>query len=433
MPKKFDVIVVGAGPAGSTAALVLARSGLSVALFERGEYEGAKNMFGGVFYHNGLLDNLFPNFLKEAPLERYVTRQTVTFLTPDASLSLDFKDANFAQPPYNGFTLLRAKFDRWYAQKAVEAGAFLIPETVVDDLLWDNNRVTGIKARRDEGEVYSDVVIAADGANSLLAKKAGLRKDFSSNQLSVAVKELLTLPSKTIEERFNLKRNEGVASLFIGSFTEGVPGGGFLYTNKASISLGLVAGLKILQEKKISVAELLESFKKHPYIRELIKDAVLKEYSGHMIPEAGLSMVPKLYGDGILLAGDAAALLSSTGITLEGMNFAIASGLAAAETVKEAKSKGDYSRKSLAHYKTLLEKSFVLQDLKHFQRAPHFLAIPRLYKLYPEIACGVVERIFKVDGKPRKKFLSLGGEVIKGKVSLWQLVKDGIKAGRAML
>lgn len=433
MPKKFDVIVVGAGPAGSTAALVLARSGLSVALFERGEYEGAKNMFGGVFYHNGLLDSLFPDFLKEAPLERYVTRQTVTLLTPDASLSLDFKDANFAQPPYNGFTLLRAKFDRWYAQKAVEAGAFLIPETVVDDLLWDNNKVTGIKARRDEGEVYSDVVIAADGVNSLLAKKAGLRKDFSSGQLSVAVKELLTLPSKTIEERFNLKKNEGVASLFIGSFTEGVPGGGFLYTNKASISLGLVAGLKILQEKKTSVAELLESFKKHPYIRELIKDAVLKEYSGHMIPEAGLRMVPKLYGDGILLAGDAAALLSSTGITLEGMNFAIASGLAAAETVKEAKSKGDYSRKSLAHYKTLLEKSFVLQDLKHFQQAPHFLAIPRLYKLYPEIACGVVERIFKVDGQPRKKFLSLGGEVIKGKVSLWQLVKDGIKAGRAML
>jgi electron transfer flavoprotein-quinone oxidoreductase len=433
VPKKFDVIVVGAGPAGSTAALVLAQSGLSVALFERGEYEGAKNMFGGVFYHHGILDSLLPNFLKEAPLERYVTRHTVTLLTPDASLSLDFRDANFAQPPYNGFTLLRAKFDRWYAQKAVAAGAFLIPETVVDDLLWDNNRVAGVKARRDEGEVYSDVVIAADGVNSLLAKKAGLRKDFSAGQLSVAVKELLALPSETIEERFNLKRNEGVASLFIGSFTEGVPGGGFLYTNKASISLGLVASLKIIQEKKISVAELLESFKKHPYVKELIKDAVLKEYSGHMLPEAGLSMVPKLYGDGILLAGDAAALLSSTGMTLEGMNFAIASGLAAAETVKKAKSRGDYSRKSLAYYKTLLEESFVLQDLKRFQRAPHFFAIPRLYKLYPEIACGLAARIFKVDGQPRKKFLSLGREVIKGKVSLWQLVKDVIKAGRALL
>ena len=433
MPEKFEVVVVGAGPAGSTAALALAQSGVSVALVERGEYEGAKNMFGGVFYHRGVIDKLLPDFLKEAPLERYVTRQTIALLTPETSLALDFRDANFSQPPYNGFTLLRAKFDQWYAQKAVEAGAFLIPETVADDLLWEDNRVAGVKVRRDEGEINCDVVIAADGVNSLLARKAGLREEFSSEKLSVAAKELLVLPAKTIEERFGLKRNEGMASLFIGSFTEGVPGGGFLYTNKASLSLGIVARLKVLEEKRLSIAELLESFKKHPYIRELIKDAVLKEYSGHMLPEAGLGMVPKLYGDGILLAGDAAALLNSTGITVEGMNFAVASGFAAAETVKKARDRGDYSRKSLAHYQTLLDESFVLQDLKGFHRASHLFDNPRLYKLYPEIACEMAERVFQVNGQPRKKFISLGREVIKGRISLWQLLKDGIKAGRALL
>jgi len=433
VPEKFEVVVVGAGPAGSTAALALAQSGVSVALVERGEYEGAKNMFGGVFYHRGVINKLLPDFLKEAPLERYVTRQTIALLTAETSLALDFRDANFSQPPYNGFTLLRAKFDQWYAQKAVEAGAFLIPETVADDLLWEDNKVAGIKVRRDEGEINCDVVIAADGVNSLLARKAGLREEFSSEKLSVAAKELLVLPAKTIEERFGLKRNEGMASLFIGSFTEGVPGGGFLYTNKTSLSLGIVARLKVLEEKKISIAELLESFKKHPYIKELIKDAVLREYSGHMLPEAGLGMVPKLYGDGILLAGDAAALLNSTGITVEGMNFAVASGFAAAETVKKARDRGDYSRKSLAHYQTLLDESFVLQDLKGFQRASHLFDNPRLYQLYPEIACEMAERVFRVNGQPRKKFISLGREVIKGRISLWQLLKDGIKAGRALL
>jgi len=433
VPEKFDVVVVGAGPAGSTAALALAQSGISVALVERGEYEGAKNMFGGVFYHHGVIDKLLPNFLKEAPLERYVTRQTVALLTAETSLALDFRDANFAQPPYNGFTLLRAKFDQWYAEQAVAAGACLIPETVVDDLLWEGNRVAGVKVRRDEGEVYCDVVIAADGVNSLLARKAGLREDFTPDKLSVAAKELLVLPAKTIEERFSLKRNEGMASLFIGSFTEGVPGGGFLYTNKESLSLGVVARLRVLEEKKLSIAELLESFKKHPYVRELIRGAVLKEYSGHMLPEAGLGMVPRLYGDGILLTGDAAALLNSTGVTVEGMNFAVASGFAAAETVKAARNKGDYSRKGLAYYQTLLNKSFVLQDLKNYQWAPRFFDNPQLYKLYPEIACAMAEGVFRVDGQPRRKLLTLGREVIRGKISLWQLLKDGIKAGRALL
>lgn len=433
MQKKFDAIVVGAGPAGSTAALLLARSGLNVVLFERGEYAGAKNMFGGILYPRGNLDRLLPDFRKAAPLERCVTWQLITLLTPDAALSLDFKDDGFAQPPYNGFTLLRSKFDRWYAQKAQEAGALLIPETVVDDLLWDNHRVIGIKARRDEGEIYGDVVVVADGVNSLLARKAQLRKDFSAAQFSVAVKELLTLPSATIEGRFNLKKDEGVANLFIGSFTEGIPGGGFLYTNKASLSLGLVVSLKGLQEKKISVVELLESFKKHPKIKELIKDATLKEYSGHMIPEGGLSMVPRLYGGGILLTGDATGLVCSTGITLEGMNFAIASGVAAAETVKEAKGRGDYSQKSLAHYQSRLEESFVLQDLRHFRRAPDFLANPRLYQIYPEVACKLARRFFQVDGQPKKKLLHLVREETKGKVSLWQLVRDGIQAIRAML
>ncbi len=433
MPEKFDVVIVGAGPAGSTAALVLARAGLKVAVFERGEQPGAKNMFGGVLYYTEALNELLLDFREQAPIERYVTRHDLAFLTDSASLSISFKDDEFSRPPYNGVTLLRAKFDPWYASKATEAGAFFIPETVVDDLIWEKNKVIGVRTGRSDGEVYADAVIAADGANSLLAKKAGLRKEFSGSSFAVAAKEVLALPAETIEERFGLADGEGLTQSFVGAATKGMEGGAFLYTNKASLSLGVVVRLNALQERKISIAEVLDNFKSHPHIKPVIRGAVLKEYSGHLIPEEGLNMLPELYGNGLLVAGDAAGFLLSTGLTLQGMNFAIASGYAAAEAIKTARQKGDLSRKGLACYKDLLERSFVLKDLKTFRHAPGFQANPRIYELYPSLVCGVSRRLFQVTGQPKRKIMSLVRAEMKGKISPWRLVKDIVQAGRALI
>jgi electron transfer flavoprotein-quinone oxidoreductase len=431
--ERFDVVIVGAGPAGSTAALALARAGLKVAIFERGEQPGVKNMFGGILYYTDVLSELIPDFREQAPIERYVNRHDLIFMTDDASFSISYKDDEFNKSPYNGVTLLRAKFDPWYAGQAEAAGAFLVPETVVDDLVLEGDRVVGVSTRRTDGTVYADVVIAADGANSLLARKAGLRREFAGSSFAVAAKEILALPAETIEARFNLSDGEGVAQSFIGEATRGMEGGAFLYTNKSSLSLGVVVRLKSLQERKMSIAEVLDSFKNHPHIRPMIADVVLKEYSGHLIPEEGLNMVPQLYGNGILVAGDAAGFLVSTGLTLQGMNLAIASGFAAAQAVLAAKQKGDYSSKGLAGYKDLLKESFVLKDLKTFRHAPSFQGNPRIYELYPSLVCGVSRRIFQSTGHPRKKILNLIRAEMKGKIPLWRWLKDIIQAGRALV
>lgn len=431
--KRYDLIVVGAGPAGSTAALAAARAGLKCVIFERAEEPGQKNMFGGVLHYSEALNELIPDYRAQAPMERCITRYRTTLLTPDSSVSFDFQDGRFSREPYNGFTLLRSKFDRWYAEKAREAGALLVPETTIEDLVWKDSRVIGVRSGRSDGILRAGAVIVADGANSLLAEKAGFRKELSPSNISVAAKEVLALPAETIERRFELKDNEGLAHLFLGECTRGVEGGGFLYTNRSSLSIGVVAKLSALQRKKMSIADLLENFKAQPLIENKIKEARLKEYSGHLIPEGGFKALPKLYGNGILLAGDAAGFVCSTGLTLEGMNFAMASGLAAARTVIRAREKGDFSEGQLAHYRELLEKSFVLKDLKTFRRIPGFLSNPRLYECYPALACEIAGRIYRVNGEPRRNILSVLKGEIKGKISTGRLLKDIIQGVRALI
>lgn len=437
--------MVGAGPAGSIAALIAARAGLSVALIERGEYPGAKNVSGGALYNTAFLDELIPHFWEEAPVERFLTRRIITIMSADSTLSVDFKTANFAKAPYNGFTVLRPKFDRWLASKAEEAGALLIPSTVVDDLLYEGpagsdaasplaRRVVGVRTRREDGEIYADVVIACDGVNSFLAKKAGLQREFRPDEITLGVKEVLGLDRKTIEDRFQLTGDEGITNEYVGYSSGNVAGGAFLYTNKDSLSLGIVTQIADLAEKRVKPYELLEQFKRHPSIAPLVRDGVVKEYSGHMIPEAGIGMMPKLYTGGMMVAGDAAGFVFATGLFLEGMNYAMASGAAAARAAIEAHRANDFSAEQLSAYQRKLEQDFVLKDLKKFKHAPEFVNNPRLQNVYPDMICRIAEDLFSSNGRPKQKILpTLWKEFRQGKISLRTALKDAYEGGRSLL
>lgn len=429
MDQKFDAIVVGAGPAGSACGYTLARAGLNTLIVERGKYAGSKNMWGGAFY-GPALHQLFPHFWEEAPVERYIQRHKLSLLTSEAAFTTEFSTKTFSRSPYNGFSVLRSRFDRWFAAKAEQAGAIVAPGLQAEDLLWNGRRVAGVRAGGDD--LPASVVIACDGVNSELVEKAGLRGKPSPRDMKQGVKEVLQFPRPLLEQKFNLSGKAGLAWEFIGVFTRGLPGGAFLYTNKDSLSVGVVVQLSALAEGKHTANDLLEEFKQHPEVAGYLEGGKPVEYSAHLIPVAGRKIVPRLCTDGFLAAGDAAALTLATGLVLEGANFAVASGIAAAETVIAAKPTGDFSKKTLSQYEERLKKSFVLKDLESFRRAPRFLENSRLYLQYPEMICDFAEKVYMSDGRPRKKIYERLKEARRGRISLVQLMQDLWEAKKAL-
>ncbi len=427
--ERFDCIVVGAGPAGSTAAYELARQGLEVLLVERGPAAGSKNMMGGRLYSYSL-HRVIPEFWNEAPVERCVVKEELSFLTESAAVTVALENEALGEAPCHSFTVLRADFDAWLAGKAEEAGAVLATGIRVDDLLWAENRICGIRAGEDE--IFANVVIAADGVNSLLARKAGLRGELPPEHVSVGVKELIALPAQTIEERFGLEGGKGAARLFVGSCTRGVQGGGFLYTNKESVSLGLVFSLHALARAGVSVAEAVEDFKFHPALRPLLEGGEVLEYSAHLIPEGGLAMRPRLVAGGLLVAGDAAGFVINTGFMVRGMDLAITSGAAAARAVVQAREAGDFSASGLGVYEEILQQTHVHHDLTGYRNAPRFLETPGLYHTYPELAVDIFTDLFKVKGEPPRRVRQLVMEHLRKKVPLWQLVRDAWKGARSI-
>jgi electron transfer flavoprotein-quinone oxidoreductase len=429
-----DAVVVGAGPAGSAAALVLARAGRRVLLLERGEFPGSKNVSGAAVYGPDVLAELLPAFWETAPIERTLTRRVVCITSEDSSLALDFKTRRFAVPPFNAFSVLRPRFDRWLADQAVAAGATLITETVVDDLLRDGGgRVRGVRARRPDGDIEAPVVVAADGVNSFLARRAGLQRELRASELSLGVKEVIALDRHTVEERFGLDGDEGTTWEFLGAVTGDVVGGGFLYTNRESLSLGVIVQIASLAERRRRPYELLEVFKAHPTVAPLVRGGRLVEYSAHMVPEAGHAMLARLAGDGMLVVGDAAGLCFANGLYLEGINYAIASGRAAGEAAAEALAAGDTSAAGLAGYRRRLRERGVLTEFRRFGAASHVVMSERLHTYYPAIITGVAERILRSQPhRARPKLLpAVVGELRRARVPLLRLLRDLWEGGRA--
>jgi electron transfer flavoprotein-quinone oxidoreductase len=431
---QFDVVVVGAGLAGSTAAAMAAQRGLKVALIERGQSPGAKNLFGGALYTHSL-EEIYPDLWdRKPPLERPVTETGFWFLSKDGMVNMTVRGGALGRQPADAYVALRAKFDLWWAEQAAKAGAFIIPKTTVIDFIRDvTGRVIGVETDRPQGQIYAPVIIVCEGVNNLLTRKLGLSKsDRKPKNVALAVKQLIALPADTINARFGLPdKSHGLAVTVAGDVSMGLNGLGFIYTAQESVSIGLGVTLEELAKQKIRPYALLQRYLDHPAIAPLIVGGRPLEYGAHLIPEGGWHDMPQLYTDGVMVAGDAATMVNA--FHWEGTNMAIIAGKAAAETAIEAHQRRDFSAKSLSVYKERLSKRFVLQDLHQYrkfsgflERHPHFMAD------YPGFLNDALSTFFTGYGKPKKDlYKDILGSLTKRR-PLIKVIGDMISFGRAV-
>jgi len=317
---KFDIVVVGAGPAGSSAAITAARGGAKVLLLERGPEPGSKNVSGAMIR---LEDFSSVYDIASIPIERKVKNVDLILLSNSNRTRISVNVES------NLTSVARLKLDKWMAQQAEKAGALLITKTTVLGVEREGNEY---KVETDRGEVRADRVVLAEGVNALVSMKANIRPDLTPDHAVQTVKEVYSLNKDEVNKRFGFKADdEGVSWRILG--IDPVPYAGFLYVYKDAVAIGAGIPMKILIKRKITPYTVLDEVKERLGFNELVKGASLREYSAKVIPEYGFPSWKACSGK-IYLAGDAIGLVDP--LTFNGIGPAVASGVVAGKAALES-------------------------------------------------------------------------------------------------
>lgn len=281
--EKYDVAIIGGGSAGLAALKQLSNFGKQAVLLEAGSKIGSKNVSGGILYSKKPkksktynVEDIYENFLNESPYERKITKYVLHATSKDKVFSIDLNAAHEYESNF-GCSVLMNKLNQWFAKEADEGaqkyGGGIVSGVHVNSITWDNNGKTIIQTSELE-EIEVKSVIAADGVNSEIAVMIGARPKFTPQQLYQGVKVIVKLPEEVIDQRFGIGSDEGAAHLFVGDVTLNHIGGGFLYTNRDTLSVGAVYHLDSLLENPTEPYELVNALLKNPMISEFIKDEV---------------------------------------------------------------------------------------------------------------------------------------------------------------
>jgi electron transfer flavoprotein-quinone oxidoreductase len=283
--EQFDAAIIGGGSAGLSALKKLSDLNKSAILIEAGNQIGTKNVSGGILYskqdpHRRIynVEDVFgSDFASSAPIERLIKKYFLHATSKNKIFTLDITALHEYKTNF-GYSILLNRLNPWLAQLASESadkhGGGIITGVHVSDIQWIEDKTIVRTNELEEFQVNNNCV---DGVNSEVAEITKARQKFKPEEVYFGVKVIIKLPENIIEERFHLNSSEGSAHLFAGDITLNHVGGGFLYTNRETLSLGAVYHYGSLLSNPVTPSELINVLIKNPLISEYIKDEVQNE------------------------------------------------------------------------------------------------------------------------------------------------------------
>ncbi|MBA2304414.1 MAG: electron transfer flavoprotein-ubiquinone oxidoreductase [Acidobacteria bacterium] len=374
---EVDVLIVGGGPAGMSAALRLAQlqkaqggEPLAIAVLEKAREAGA-HMLSGAMLDPSALRELIPDFKeKGAPVASEVHHEHVYFLTKNSKVPFPI-----TPPPlqnHGNYVISLNRFVKWMSGLVEAEGIDLFAGFPASEVLYDGDRVVGVRTR-DQGidkhgakkstfeagvEIRAKVTILCDGVRGNLTKavvrRLALDEGRQPQLYAIGLKELWEVPKDRIKAGtvvhtlgYPLKREEF--------------GGGFLYAMPDGVvSVGFVTGLDY-RDPMFDPHLTFQHFKQHPAIAAILQGGQMVRYGAKALPEGGWHTIPRVYADGLLIAGDAGGFVNS--MRLKGIHLAMRTGMLAAETAYEAIRARDTSAARLWKYEERIDASEVRREL----------------------------------------------------------------------
>ncbi len=377
----YDVIVVGAGAAGLTAAIGLARAGFSVAAIEAAAYPGAENWSGCVYFCENLAhpDILGPEGVEALAWERRLVERGFFASDGYALLGIKYRDPEAFRHCY---TVLRPIYDHHLAQVALQQGVGLLNQTTVESLIREGGRVIGVSTSR--GSLYADLVFLAEGDASHLVTREGYERYTDQREAPKflqGIKQVIELPPGAIEEVFGVGAEEGVAYEIVlrnGSLRGRnlhLNMGGFVYTNQQSLSIGLVLPVDNLRQQFAGDPNLLmEWFQNLPALQPWLRQGKRGVFGAKIIRGGGAKDIPNLIDDGLAIGGAASAI----GIDFPYPNFtgpATAMGLLLTQAARRIRAAGEgFTKEKLRrHYLEPLQQTHYWQDVEFLRSWPGYV------------------------------------------------------------
>ncbi|WP_226007738.1 FAD-dependent monooxygenase [Natrinema salinisoli] len=365
----YEAVVVGCGPGGAAAAARLADHGVETLVLERGTEAGSKNVSGGLLYAEDsapyTLEDLFDGVREEAT-ERPVTDYYIHNVAGNSVKTYDLGDLHEHDTEWCD-AVLRREMDSWLErrvhEKTSETGGGVLTNVRVNGLLREDGEIVGVTC--DELDpITADLIVAADGVNSELARDAGLMDWEEPDEWFQGVKAVVDMDPDAIDDRFDIDPDEGAAHLFSGDLFEDVRGGGFLYTNEDSLSIGTVFHLDSLVEQEAEPHELLDALLTHPLLAGWFKNEYReREYAAKLVPDSKKVAHREPYRDRLVLVGDAAGQMQAQGPIIKGMNHAVTAGALAADAFAVTRGNTDPEAAG-RRYTKLLEDSGTMDKLR---------------------------------------------------------------------